>query len=313
VLVVLLAVIATGSALTARHIVTTPGPLPAARDVVVPRGGAARIAQTLRETNVIASKLAFRVAMLATIRDGPLHAAELGFPAHASLREVLAILRTARPVEHHLTIPEGKTARQIDALLQHAEAMTGSVKLTDEGAVLPDTYSYEYDTPRAALLARAEAAEAKALAAAWAGRDAGLKLASPRDALILASIVERETAKPEERAHIAAVFLNRLRLGMRLQADSTLVYAASGGAGVLDHPLTRAELEQDGPYNTYRNHDLPPGPICAPGIASLHAVLHPAASDDLYFVADGSGGHVFSRTLVQHEANVKRWRSLEAH
>ena len=132
--------------------------------------------------------------------------------------------------------------------------MTGSVTLTEEGAVLPDTYAYEYGTPRASLLARAEAAEAKALAAAWAERAPDLPLASPRDAAILASIVERETAKPEERAHIAAVFLNRLRLGMRLQADSTVVYAASGGLGVLDHPLTRAELELDSPYNTYRNH-----------------------------------------------------------
>jgi UPF0755 protein len=311
VLVVLLAVIATGGVVAARSIFAMPGPLTAARDVVVPRGGAARIAQTLREANVIASPLAFRVAMLATMRDGPVHAAEFGFAAHASLRDVLAVLRTARPVEHRLTIPEGRTARQIDALLGHAEAMTGSVTLAQEGAVLPDTYSYEYGTPRAAVLARAEAAEAKVLAAAWAARDVGVPLASPRDALILASIVERETAKPEERAHIAAVFLNRLRLGMRLQADSTLVYAASGGAGVLDHPLTRGELERDGPYNTYRNHDLPPGPICAPGIASLHAVLHPGVSDDLYFVADGNGGHVFARTLAQHETNVKHWRSLE--
>jgi UPF0755 protein len=183
--------------------------------------------------------------------------------------------------------------------------------LSSEGAVLPDTYAYEYGTARAALLSRAEAAEGKALAAAWADRAPDLPLGSPRAALILASIVERETAKPEERAHIAAVFLNRLRLGMRLQADSTVVYAASGGRGALDHPLTRSELGQDDPANTYRNAGLPPEPICAPGLASLRAVLHPAASDDLYFVADGTGGHVFATTLAQHEANVKRWRGLE--
>ncbi len=177
---------------------------------------------------------------------------------------------------------------------------------------MPDTYTYEYGTTRAALLARAAAAQAKTLAAAWADRDPGLPLAGPGAALILASIVERETAKPDERAHIAAVFLNRLRLGMRLQADSTVVYAASGGLGTLDRALTRADLEQDNPYNTYRNTGLPPGPICAPGIASLHAVLHPAPSDDLYFVADGTGGHAFAATLSQHAANVKRWRELEA-
>jgi UPF0755 protein len=309
----LLAIVAIGSALAARQVFTEPGPLPAARSVVVPHGGAAQVALTLQEANVIASPLAFRVAMLATVRDGKLHAAELAFPARASLREVLAILRTARPVQHHLTIPEGLTARQMTALLDHADALSGSVSLSDEGAVLPDTYTYEYGTTRAALLARAQAAEGKTLAAAWTDRDPALPLASPRAALILASIVERETAKPDERAHIAAVFLNRLRLGMRLQADSTVVYAASGGLGVLDHPLTRGELEQDGPYNTYRNHDLPPGPICAPGIASLRAVLHPVPSDDLYFVADGTGGHVFAATLAQHEANVKRWRGLEGH
>ena len=307
----LLAIVAIGGALTARYLITMPGPLPTARNVVVPRGGVARIAQTLQEDNVIASPLTFRLAMLATVREGPLHAAELAFPAHAPLREVLAILRTAHPVEHHLTIPEGLTARQITALLEHADALTGPVALPEEGTVLPDTYSYEYGTTRATLLARAQAMADKALAAAWAVRDPTLPLASPRDALILASIVERETAKPDERAHIAAVFLNRLRAGMRLQADSTVVYAASGGLGTLDHPLTRGELEQEGPYNTYRNHDLPPEPICAPGLASLRAVLHPAISSDLYFVADGTGGHVFAATLAQHETNVKRWRSLE--
>jgi len=309
----LVAIAAIGGGVIARHVFTMSGPLPTARNVVVPHGGGAQVAQTLQDANVIASPLAFRLAMLATVRDGRLHAAELAFPARASLREVLTILRTAHTVEHHLTIPEGLTARQMTALLDHADALTGSVSVPDEGAVLPDTYTYEYSTSRAALLARAEAAEGKTLAAAWTDRDPALPLASPRAALILASIVERETAKPEERAHIAAVFLNRLRLGMRLQADSTVVYAASGGLGTLDHPLTRGELEQDGPYNTYRNQDLPPGPICAPGIASLRAVLHPAPSDDLYFVADGTGGHVFATTLAQHEANVKRWRSLEAH
>ena len=309
--VVLLAAIAAGGALTARHVYRMSGPLPEARNVVVPRGGAERIAQTLHDADVIAWEPTFRLALLATMRSGSLHAAELAFPAHASLREVLAILRTAHQVEHRLTIPEGLTAQQIDTLLAHAEAMTGSVTPAEEGAILPDTYSYAYGTPREALLARAEAAQAKALDAAWAARTPDPGLASPRDAVILASIVERETAKPEERAQIAAVFLNRLRLGMRLQADSTVVYAASGGLGVLDHPLTRAELEQDSPYNTYRNYGLPPGPICAPGIASLHAVLHPAATDNLYFVADGTGGHVFARTLAQHETNVKRWRNLE--
>lgn len=306
-----LAAVAVGGVLGARHIYTLPGPLAEARDVVVPRAGTPRVAEALRAARVIDSVLAFRLAMLATMRAGPIHAAELAFPPHASLREVLSILRNGRPVEHHLTIPEGLTARQITTLLAHAEALTGSAAVSAEGAVLPQTYSYEYGATRAQLLARAEAAQAQALATAWSGRAPDLPLASPRDAVVLASIVERETAKPDERPHVAAVFLNRLRLGMRLQADSTVVFAASAGLGVLDHPLTRAELELDNPYNTYRVKGLPPGPICAPGLASLDAVLHPMVSDDLYFVADGTGGHVFARTLAQHDTNVKRWRNLE--
>ena len=223
---------------------------------------------------------------------------------------MLAILRSAKPVERHLTIAEGLTARQIQGVLAHADAMTGEVRPIEEGSLLPQTYAYEYGTDRAAIVVRAGAAMDKELAKEWADRAPGLKLASPHDALILASIVERETAKPEERAHVAAVYLNRLRLGMRLQADPTVVYLASGGAGVLDHSLTRAELDRDDPFNTYRSAGLPPAPICSPGADSLHAVMHPADSDDLFFVADGAGGHVFSRSYAQHDSAVVRLRAL---
>lgn len=158
--------------------------------------------------------------------------------------------------------------------------------------------------------ARAKPAMDKDLAVAWADRTPGLMLSSPRDALILASIVERETAKPEERPHVAAVYLNRLRQGMRLQAAPTVVYLASNGAGVLDHRLTRAELGRDDPFNTYRSAGLPPAPICSPSLDSVRAVLHPATRDDLFFVADGTGGHVFSRTYDAHDTAVARWRAL---
>jgi UPF0755 protein len=290
--------------------VDTPGPLPEARAVVVPRGGGAQIADVLASDGVIRESRVFLAAALLTRSEGPLRAGEFAFPAHASVRQVLAILRFGRPVEHHLTIAEGLTTQQIQAVLAHGDGLIGEVPAFAEGSVLPQTYDYERGAERAVVVERAKAAMDRELAALWADRLPGLPLASPRDALILASIVERETAKPEERPHVAAVYLNRLRLGMRLQADPTVVYAASGGAGVLDHRLTRSELDRDNPFNTYRSAGLPPAPICSPGLESLRAVLHPAASEDLYFVADGSGGHVFSRGYEAHDNAVARWRAL---
>ncbi len=276
----------------------------------MPRGSGAQIADVLASDGAILQTRVFRAAALLTRGDGPLRAGEFAFPAHASVRQVLAILRFGHPVEHHLTIAEGLTAQQTRAVLAHADAMIGDVPVIAEGSVLPQTYDYQRGAERAQIVERAKAAMDRDLAAAWADRAPGLPLASPRDALILASIVERETAKPEERPHVAAVYLNRLRLGMKLQADPTVVYAASGGAGVLDHRLTRAELDRDNPFNTYRSPGLPPAPICSPGLDSLKAVLHPAITEDLYFVADGSGGHVFSRSYEAHETAVARWRTL---
>jgi UPF0755 protein len=292
-----------------RHRLDRPGPLDHPEAVVVPHGDTAEVGKTLRSAAVIDSLWLFRFAAWLTRSEGKLHAAELAFPAHASVHQVLAVLRTAKPVEHRLTIPEGLTAVQIAALVQHAEAATGTVTPPPEGSVLPQTYRYEYGTPRGALLARGEAAMDQALATAWTARAPDLPLANAQDALTLASIVERETALPEERPHVASVYLNRLRLGMRLDADPTVAYAASGGEGVLDHKLTRGELQRDDPFNTYRRAGLPPTPIDSPGMASILAVLHPAASDDLYFVADGGGGHVFARTLDAQDRNVARARA----
>ena len=287
-----------------------PGPLAKASDIVIPRGGIERLATGLAEAGVIDSVLRFRAAAWLSRNDGALHAAEFAFPAHASLNQVLTILRTAHPVEHRIVIPEGLTAFQIATLIGKADAATGDVKRFDEGSVLPQTYAYEYGATRDSILIRARSAMTRALDTAWAGRAPGGALASAKDALILASIVERETAKPEERAHVASVYLNRLRIGMRLQADPTVVFAASGGTGVLDHKLTRSELDRDDPFNTYRVVGLPPAPICAPSLASIQAVLHPAASDDLYFVADGTGGHAFAATRDAHERNVAKWRTV---
>ncbi len=291
---------------------TQPGPLEKDTNIVVPHGSLDRLAAGLADAGAIDNATWFKLAVWLTANEGQLRAAEFSFPAHASLNRVLAILRTAKPVQHRVTIPEGLTAHQIAALLTKADSTTGEVGRFEEGSVLPQTYDYEFGAPRDGIVARARNAMTKALATAWAGRSRDLPLSTPHDAVILASIVERETAKPDERAHVAAVYENRLRQGMKLQADPTVVYAASDGAGVLDHPLTRAELDRDDPFNTYRNTGLPPGPICAPSLASIQAVLHPIASGDLYFVADGTGGHAFAATLGDHERNVVRYRALQS-
>jgi UPF0755 protein len=288
-----------------------PGPLVEAKDVVVPHGGTAAAAAALKSAGVIAHTTPFEALTWITFFDGNIHAAEFTFPPRASIADVLEVLRTAKPVEHKLTIVEGLTAKQIAATLMLAEAASGPIVIPPEGGALPQTYEFERGTMRDAILKRAEAAMDKELATAWAGRAPNLPLASPRDLLILASIVERETAKPEERSHVAAVYLNRLRKGMKLQADPTVAYAISDGTGTLDHKLNRADLDVNSPYNTYQNAGLPPGPICSPGVASLHAVSRPMNSEDLYFVADGSGGHAFARTVDVHLRNVARGRSIQ--
>jgi UPF0755 protein len=287
-----------------------PGPLAQEVTLVVPRGGASAIADALAERGVVGQPLVFLAAAWITTADGPLRAAEFAFPARASLRDVLEMLRRGRPVQRRLTIPEGFNARQIAALLERTEGLTGEMPVLAEGAVLPETYAYQFGETRTALLRRATAAMDQALAEIWAGRAPSLPLASPREALILASIVEKETGRADERGRVAGVFINRLRRGMMLQSDPTTAYAAADG-GVLDRPLTRADLDRDHPFNTYRIRGLPPGPIASPGRDALRAVARPDATDMLFFVADGTGGHAFARTLEEHNRNVARWREIE--
>jgi UPF0755 protein len=289
---------------------TGPGPLPQPAQVVIPRGGTERIATALAEARVIADPRIFAVAAWLTRDAGPLRAAEFAFPAGVPVREVLRILREERAVQRRLTIPEGLTAHQIRALLERTEGLTGETPAIAEGAVLPETYLFEWGETRAAILRRADAAMDRALAEAWAARAPNLPLASAREALVLASIVERETGKPEERGEVAGVFVNRLRRGMPLQSDPTVAYAATGGAP-MDRPISRADLDRDHPFNTYRIRGLPPGPIASPGRAALVAATRPDATDNLFFVADGTGGHAFSRTLEEHNRAVARWREVE--
>jgi UPF0755 protein len=302
-----------GAAVVGFRLYAAAGPLAEATDVVVPHGGLDAVGDALAAREVILSRIGFRLAAAVTFAAGPLHAAELRFPAHASLAVVLRVLREARPVQHKVTIAEGLEAAQIAALLARQGALlSGDVTVPPEGALLPETYAFERGMAVSALEARARLAMRREVEAAWAGRAGGLPLRTPEEAVILASIVEHEAHLPLERPMIARVFLNRLAAGMRLQADPTVAYGVEGGLGVLARPLDREDLTRVDPYNTYVVAGLPAGPICSPGIASLRAVLHPASGDALYFVADGTGGHVFSSSLAQHHVNVSRYRARSA-
>ncbi len=293
-----------------------PGPLSAATDLVIPKGNIDRTAERLAEGGVIAHPQLFVLIVTAFGHRHALRAGEYGFPAGVSAEDAMDILMFAKPVQRKLTLAEGLTTFQALAEIEAAPGLEGAIKgpiarALNEGSLLPETYSYTWGDRHDEMLLRMHKALSETLDRLWRGRDGSLALASPEQALILASIVEKETALPEERAHVAAVFLNRLRLHMRLQSDPTVVYALTQGKGPLGRPLTHTDLATQSPYNTYAVDGLPPGPIDNPGKASLEAVMHPAASQDLYFVANGTGGHAFARSLDEHEKNVAKWRKLK--
>ena len=282
----------------------SPGPLQTSRIVVIPAAGTAAAAETLKADGAISYPLVFRAAAWLTRSKNPIRAGEFLIPARASIWQILFILRFGAPVQHQVTFPEGLTAIQIAKILNAAAAAAGSIAPPPEGSILPQTYNYILGTPRPKIIARASLALQTALNTAWAQRDPAIPLTSPAQAIILASIVQEETPLPAELPKIAAVYENRLGLNMRLQADPTVIYAASAGATASGLPITHDDLANPSPYNTYINPGLPPGPICAPGLAAINAVLHPEHSQNLYFVATGAGGHVFAVTYQQQLANI---------
>lgn len=305
--------IASGVAYVVVHAVTAKGPLEREVQVVVPRGaGLETIARRLAEAGVV--KETWHVVVAARLRSAnrQLRAGEFAFPPRVSAVEAIEILRSGPMVVRRFTVAEGLTSAQVVQLMEQEDSLAGPVPpVPAEGSILPETYHHSWGDGRAELLDRMRAKMRDTLAELWAKRAPHSPARTPEEAVVLASIVEKETSVPEERARVAGVFANRLATGMRLQSDPTVVYALTDGAGPLGRALTRADLRVEDPYNTYFVEGLPPGPIANPGRAALEAVLNPERHDFLYFVADGAGGHAFARTLPEHNRNVARWRALQ--
>jgi UPF0755 protein len=278
--------------------------------VVVPEGATlARAANALERAGAIRSASRFRLYARLFGDGGAIKAGEYAIPEQASASDVLTLLQEGKVRQRLVPVPEGYPSVLVHDALMRADGLTGDAPVPAEGSVLPDSYAYQKGDTRAAVVARMQKAMKDYLAQAWADRKPGIAVKTPQEAIILASIVEKETGKPSERRTVAAVYGNRLRIGMPLQADPTVIYPITRGRP-LGRRILRSELHAKNGYNTYASPGLPVGPIANPGRASIDAVLNPADSKALYFVADGSGGHVFADTLAQHNANVQKWYAI---
>ena len=314
-LLILTAVVGGVAVAFGKHRFEAPGPLEKEKMVNIPsRLGTLDIAELLRREGVIDEHwtvFAGGVVALKALKE--LKSGEYLFPKRASVRDVVETMVEGKVVQHPITIPEGLTSEQVVRRLLDNDMLTGNIKdIPQEGSLLPESYRFPRGIPRDQVIQRMQRDQRRIVQESWERRSPDVPLRSPEQLVILASIVERETSKPEERTRVAAVFVNRLKQKKRLESDPTIIYGLVGGKGPLGHPITKSEKETPTPYNTYMIDGLPPGPIGNPGRASIEAVANPARTKEMFFVADGTGGHVFSETYDQHLRHVARLRALEA-
>ena len=290
-----------------------PGPLAVEKVLVIGRDdNSGTIGDQLERAGVVDSAVWFSAMTLIDGSRSGLKRGEYAFKAHVSLHDVEMQLLSGKVLLHSLTIPEGLTSDQVIQRLRDNDVLVGEiVEPPREGSLLPETYKFSRGMTRQALLAKMAKDQVKAVDDIWAKRAADLPIKSPGELVTLASIVEKETGKADERPRVAGVFINRLRKHMKLESDPTIVYGLVFGKGTLGHSISKTELQEPTAYNTYIIAGLPPGPICNPGRAALEAVANPSSTNDIYFVADGTGGHAFAETLDQHLKNVAHWREIE--
>jgi len=314
--VVIVGVIAVGgSVLAAKMQFDRPTALDQPRAISIDHGlKVTGIAEQLQHEGLIPSKWMFVFGVMLSHQQANLKAGEYLIPAHASMRDIMDAMVTGKGILYSITIPEGLTSKQIVDRLNGEDILVGDVQsVPAEGALLPETYKFTRGDTRQSIIDRMERERDSVLAEVWSHRAPDLPIQSPQQLVVLASIVEKETALADERSRVAAVFVNRLKLNMRLQSDPTVIYGLFGGDGKpAGYTLTRADVEKATPYNTYVINGLPPDPIANPGRASLEAVANPSRTRDLFFVADGSGGHAFAETYEAHLKNVAHWRDINA-
>ena len=301
-----------GSVLTTYTQFVAEGPLVSSTETVIDKGKSLRkIAKQLYREGIIASPSIFEIGVRASGQADKIKAGEYSIPRRASSKMVMNILTSGNTYIRRLVVPEGLTSEQVVSLVNTAKGLVGDIlQIPKEGTLLPDTYHYSYGDTKEGMIERMKNAMERTVEELWANRDPKIILKTPKEAVVMASVIEKETSRNSERAHIASVFYNRMKQGIRLQSDPTVIYAVTDGHVDRMKRVTYKDLKFKSPYNTYVIYGLPRAPISNPGRASIEAVLHPMTTKDVYFVADGTGGHVFAPTYTEHQRNVQNWRQI---